>query len=168
MLYFAYGSNLNKAQMSRRCPAAIPVGPLILPNARLVFRGVADIEWHATRSVHGGLWHVTRACERELDVYEGVRGGLYRKEYLQLKVSRNGQTVVEPCLVYLMNRSGESAPSVGYFEIILRGFADFGLDESPLWAAVEPYNSGARSGLPDSFGEPDFDDDGDAECEAAE
>jgi hypothetical protein len=42
MLYFAYGSNLNIAGMAQRCPAAKPVSRFLLPNARLVFRGVAD------------------------------------------------------------------------------------------------------------------------------
>ena len=43
-LYFAYGSNLNLTQMANRCPQAKQLGSAYLPNWRLVFRGVADIE----------------------------------------------------------------------------------------------------------------------------
>jgi gamma-glutamylcyclotransferase (GGCT)/AIG2-like uncharacterized protein YtfP len=84
--YFAYGSNLNKQQMSWRCPGARPIGKLVLPNARLVFRGVADVEYDDALSVQGGLWKITRACERTLDRYEGVKSGLYRKENIQVNV----------------------------------------------------------------------------------
>ena len=44
MLYFAYGSNLNKQQMSIRCPKAKALGAAYIVGWRLVFRGVADIE----------------------------------------------------------------------------------------------------------------------------
>ena len=38
-LYFAYGSNINLDQMAHRCPAAEVVGPVVLENYRLLFRG---------------------------------------------------------------------------------------------------------------------------------
>ena len=38
-LYFAYGSNINLQQMEQRCPAARPVGPVILDGYELRFRG---------------------------------------------------------------------------------------------------------------------------------
>jgi hypothetical protein len=34
MYYFAYGSNLDPAQMARRCPGATLVGPAQLANHR--------------------------------------------------------------------------------------------------------------------------------------
>ena len=43
-LYAAYGSNLNKSQMKRRCPDSSPYVGIVLKNWRLVFKGVADIE----------------------------------------------------------------------------------------------------------------------------
>ena len=43
MLYIAYGSNMNRDQMSVRCPHAKPLGAYYLDGWRLVFRGVADI-----------------------------------------------------------------------------------------------------------------------------
>ena len=43
-LYAAYGSNLNKAQMQKRCPKSKPFGAIVLDEFRLVFKGVADME----------------------------------------------------------------------------------------------------------------------------
>lgn len=136
MLYFAYGSNLNKRQMLWRCPKAVPVGPLILPDARLVFRGVADVEYHEGGEVQGGLWSITKSCERALDTYEGVSSGLYRKEYITLEVKRGGKARVEKALVYIMNSDDYAAPSQSYFDVIEEGFGDFGLDVNALYDAV--------------------------------
>ncbi len=38
-LYFAYGSNINLNQMAYRCPAAEVVGPMVLNDYKLLFRG---------------------------------------------------------------------------------------------------------------------------------
>ena len=38
-LYFAYGSNLDGAQMRRRCPTSAPAGPATLDGWRLAFGG---------------------------------------------------------------------------------------------------------------------------------
>ena len=43
-LYGAYGSNLNKDQMSFRCPNAKAVTSYELKGHALKFRGVADVE----------------------------------------------------------------------------------------------------------------------------
>jgi len=133
-LYFAYGSNLNKEQMARRCPTAIPVQALKLPRHRLVFRGVADIIPAKGFTVFGGLWSSTEADLVALDRYEGVRGrdgrgGLYRRVWLDYK----GQ----PCLTYRMNYGSFGEPSAAYLETIREGYANFGLCESSLEAAVE-------------------------------
>ena len=37
--YLAYGSNLNKAQMQKRCPGAKPIGKGLLEGYELFFKG---------------------------------------------------------------------------------------------------------------------------------
>ena len=73
MLYLAYGSNLNKKQMSKRCPKAKPIGPIILSGYKLEFRRVATIKH--TKKIEDklgcGLWEITKDCEKSLDIYEG-------------------------------------------------------------------------------------------------
>ena len=57
--YFAYGSNLNKKQMSVRCPTAQFIGAAELTGFKLVFRGVLDIEHaHANSKVSGAIFKV--------------------------------------------------------------------------------------------------------------
>lgn len=133
-LYFAYGSNLNEEHMARRCPQARKVGRFILPNAELVFRGVADVVYHPVERCPGGLWRITRECEEELDHYEGVAGGLYRK--LNLVIKRRGHDP-EDVLVYVMNSRGIQPPYDSYLGIIEQGYRDFGLDLAYLGRAVE-------------------------------
>lgn len=132
-LYWAYGSNLNIAQMKARCPAAEPVAPLTLPRAILRFRGVADVAFHETAKCPGGLWRITPACEEELDMYEGVAHRLYEKRYIVLRVEGR----VERCLLYKMLQRGIMPPSEHYLDVIIRGYRDFGLPLERLDRAVE-------------------------------
>ncbi len=137
MYYFAYGSNLNKAQMAVRCPKARPVSKLILPSARLVFRGVADVEYHETESVPGGVWFISAECEAALDRYEGVKSGLYRKEYFDIAVTLDGATTEQRALIYLMNSGGYYPPNERYLATIRKGYRDFGLNVKALNKAVK-------------------------------
>jgi hypothetical protein len=135
MLYWAYGSNLNIVAMKRRCPAARRVkGNLVVRDAVLVFRGVADVVYRKGYAVQGGLWRITKKCEDVLDQYEGVANNLYMKKYLKLKV--NGR--VEWCLFYQMSiNRGVMPPSEGYLETIAQGYRDFGLDLEYLELALQ-------------------------------
>lgn len=57
MLYFAYGSNMNSAQMETRCPDAKRIGVAELLNHDFIVngRGVATIV-PSTGKVFGVLW----------------------------------------------------------------------------------------------------------------
>src|SRR3954454_18755375 len=109
--YFAYGSNLHLAQMAKRCPAAVSLGRMKLPDHRLVFRGVADCIPVPGAVTYGGLWRITAACERALDNYEGVSMGLYRKEYVPIALP-GGR--IDDMLIYAMNSTGIFPPSAYY------------------------------------------------------
>lgn len=133
-LYISFGSNLNKRQMRLRCATARPLGKFILTNARLVFRGVADVEYEPGGHVPCGLWAINRADERALDAYEGVSLGLYFKSRdIVLKYCGRRR----PALIYLMNSEGVYPPTQHYVDIIRRGYKDFDLDEAYLDAAIE-------------------------------
>ncbi len=139
-LYWAYGSNLNVAAMKARCPGAQKFAPLFVPDGALVFRGVADVVLREGGEVPGGLWWITAANERTLDVYEGVRAGFYLKRYMKLKIKnkkRGGKPEVHRCLFYQMSISqGIYPPSEGYLDCIAEGYRDFGLPLSALDAAL--------------------------------
>ena len=94
-LYFAYGSNLNMAQMAQRSPTATPLGSAYFPGWRLVFRGVADIEIGEPEDLLPvGIWEIGPEDEAALDRYEGVGSGLYR------------QVMINGMMTYRMNSGG--------------------------------------------------------------
>ena len=139
-LYFAYGSNINLDQMAHRCPAAEVVGPVILENYRMLFRGnrrgrgVATIAPSKGQKVHGLLWKITPECERSLDVYEGWPS-LYEKRSVEVR-DRTGQEAT--VMVYVMDVFREPAePSVCYYSGILEGYQQNGLPVAALERAVE-------------------------------
>lgn len=125
--YWAYGSNLCEERMHQRCPNAVKVGPLLLTQSRLVFRGYADCVHSddAEARTPGGLWRITAEDEAALDRVEGVRGGFYRKVYITLGVDGEAHR----CLVYQMyGEDGVMPPSQQYIQTLARGYQDFGLD----------------------------------------
>lgn len=136
-IYLAYGSNLNREQMSWRCPYAVPLGPAELSDYRLLFRGgnnsaVATIEPISSSSVPVLLWEITPRCEEALDRYEGWPR-LYRKE--TVTVEFEGKAV--EAMVYIMNEGwGYGDPSDEYLDTIMDGYVSSGFDEAGLFEAI--------------------------------
>lgn len=131
-LYFAYGANLNRAHMGERCPTAEPIGPAVLPEYRLVFRRVADLEPIRGEFAVGVLWQIRHTDEVALDRYEGypiVYGKATRTVYMP-----DDQTA--EAMLYLMNRGGHAPPAADYLQGIRQGYRDFELPEALLDAAV--------------------------------
>lgn len=140
-LYFAYGSNINLDQMAHRCPAAEVVGPVVLENYRLLFRGnyrgngVATIVPRKGSKVHGLLWKITPECEKSLDAYEAFPH-LYEKQSVTVQ-DQSGQEF--PVMAYIMTeRCKEPAvPSNFYYNGILEGYRQNGLPTAALKRAWE-------------------------------
>ena len=125
MLYFAYGSNMNRNQMKMRCPDAIAVGVATLKNHKLIFRGVADIvpEGNAVDAeVKGVVWKITKKCLKALDRYEGFPTLYGRKNY-KITIPENGQQIT--AIAYYMHSGPIAAPSRYYWQSIMRGYFDF-------------------------------------------
>jgi hypothetical protein len=127
--YGAYGSNLNKRQMSHRCPLAKPAGTAIIRDKQLCFRGVADLEYKKDETFKLGLWKITDYCEQALDRYEGFPN-LYIKEFVEIGGKKIMLYVMREQEVYF-------PPNKGYLDIISDGFDDFKLDYTLLKFAVK-------------------------------
>jgi hypothetical protein len=115
------------------------MGGLVLPNWKLVFRGVCDVIREDGASVQGGLWKITPRCEAALDRYEGYHAdypdsGMYSKEYIAVDGLPDGETTI---MVYTMNSVGIYPPSSGYFAGVKQGYRDFDLPVRPLIEALE-------------------------------
>ena len=122
-IYLAYGSNLNLAQMDRRCPTAVILGRSVLKGYKLLFRGrkdnaVATVEPCKGSSVPVLLWEIYEEDEASLDIYEG-HPKLYRKEIVKVKLDR--KTV--KAMMYVMNDGRPlGKPNPYYYNTILEGY----------------------------------------------
>ena len=81
MLYFAYGSNMDPQQMSKRCPPAEVVGIGYLPDYGLCFPrlsrnrgcGVSSIEPSPGRATWGAVYQLSEEDPASLDKSEGYK-----------------------------------------------------------------------------------------------
>ena len=121
-LYFGYGSNLWKEQMSLRCPESTYLGVARLPGYRWIIydRGYANIVKTSTNStsterqgdeVFALVYSLTRSDESRLDRNEGVPRA-YQKDILDVEfwpakdgqpvdVNDRGSMLVQKTLVYI-------------------------------------------------------------------
>ncbi len=130
--YFAYGSNLNRADMRGRCPDARALVVARLEGWRLTFRGCANIEPAEDRTVHGALWWLSRDDAVALDAYEGAPT-YYRQRIVVVRTDAGPRRAI----AYLMERpSYLGLPSPSYFGRIAEGFRDWGLPVRELQRAL--------------------------------
>ena len=140
-LYFAYGSNINLDQMAHRCPAAEVVGPVVLENYRLLFRGnyrgngVATVAPRKGSKVHGLLWKITPGCEKSLDTYEAFPH-LYEKQPVTVR-DQSGQEVTTMAYIMTERCKEPAVPSRLYYNGILEGYRQNGLPTAALKRAWE-------------------------------
>lgn len=108
--YFAYGSNLDEAQVQKRTPFAKFVCKVALKDYKLTFvtynyswkGGVANVEPSEGDVVYGVLWHFTDEMVTKMDRYEGHPHKYMRKEVVVTKLgSDTSDMPVEiPAIVY--------------------------------------------------------------------
>ena len=131
--YFAYGSNLHRLQMKRRCPSCRFVKKIILHNYSLTFRskyGAADIEKKIDSKVYGALYLISKVAEKRLDVYEEYPT-LYKKMYFKYQNKK--------IMTYTMVRKSKLAPpTTKYLNIIKQGYKDCKLSMKSLNVALLP------------------------------
>lgn len=131
-LYIAYGSNINLKQMAYRCPNSKVVGRSEIKGYELEFRGVATIVPKENASVPVLIWELDERDLPTLNRYEGFPS-FYRQEKMLFEM--NGKSYEG--MAYLMNRGTVSPPSPLYYNTILQGYRENGLDESYLETALE-------------------------------
>jgi AIG2-like family len=115
-LYFAYGSNMNRAAMGQRCPGARAIGTATLEGYRFFvgIDGWGSVKPHPGETVHGVLWRLTPRDQAALHAYELLHQGLYDVRYLPV---RSGARHV-PAMIYRLRRRAPGKPKPGYVEMI--------------------------------------------------
>ena len=138
-LYFAYGSNLDAAQMLDRCPDAVLVGPAELPRHRLAFVGysfawggaVATVEPDPQHRVPGLVYALTARDVATLDRVE-AHPVVYQRRAIHVRLDgamRRVQTYV-----HTSDEAGDPAP--GYLRKIRNAYKRHRFDATVLDAAL--------------------------------
>lgn len=127
-LYFAYGSNLLKEQMSLRCPKSKPLMEAVLLNYELIFksnkhgRGVADVVSKIGGRVHGALYEITASDMRNLDRFEG-----HPNVYVRQTIKINTVEGEKESIIYIMRPDFTfKYPNQDYLDKIIKGYEDWG------------------------------------------
>lgn len=135
--YFAYGSNLSRAQLKKRIGEWMEEHRAILKGFRLTFAkgysghtsGKANIKPDPDGDVKGVIYLVTESQLSKLDRYEGVGRGVYKRE--QVNVESQGKLL--PAITYVMVRElCRLKPSDDYLDLILKGLEEHGYGQEVI------------------------------------
>lgn len=144
MLYCAYGSNCNLEQMSHRCPNSKKIGVGMLYGWKAVFNVHMDIikTDNENNFVPVVAWNIDSKDWKMLDMYEGYPS-YYVKETVNV-ILEDGRT--ENAIVYVMadNRKGICPPASSYFNCIVKGYMDNGINTDYLFDALD-YSYGNKT-----------------------
>jgi len=136
-LFAAYGTGVNRAEMTKHCPTAMLIGTTELKNYRIAFRGskagaLATIEKAKGSIVPTLLWEITSQDEAALDRWIGVPE-LYRKD--SVKVRLNG-AAMDAFVYILIGNKPQNRPSAFYYSTLLEGYKAAGFDTEILKAVI--------------------------------
>ena len=123
--YFAYGSNMSRAMMRPRCPAAREIGVARLDGWRFMImrEGYASIVPAPAGAVHGLLWRLTPRDIAALNAYERLDQGLYRAAKVTVRCGARRIAA----LVYVGASRAPGVPRPGYLELVLASAREVGL-----------------------------------------
>jgi hypothetical protein len=140
--YFAYGSNMSRAVMSRHAPGAEPIGVATLANYRFLIttHGHASVAPLRTNVVYGVLWRLTARDRVTLAAWENIAGGLYHAAILPVRQA--GQ--LRLALVYLARSQAEASPQAGYMDVVIAAALEWQLplpyiEELRSWSLRRPH-----------------------------
>jgi len=134
-LHFAYGSNMSRTLMRRRCPGARGLGPARLDGWRFVITrdGYASLVRDSAARVHGVLWRLTPRDLAALNAYE-------QRAYLRRIVPVRHGAARRPALVYLAPARGGGKARPGYQELVVASARE--------WRLPEEYVAGLARWIP--------------------
>lgn len=132
--HFAYGSNMNRAQMLSRAGKILEEHNATLPNYEVRFnkkvRGGtagANVQPASGKIVHGVLYKIEESAMRSLDRYEGVPEH-YRR--IEVQVTPEGGQAVG-AQIYIASKVEKGLrPSTNYLQSILDGAGEHNLPDA--------------------------------------
>ena len=125
MEYFAYGSNMNPERMKQRIGWSPPSRGAVLQDYQLMFDkqsndgGKANIRPHEGAVVEGVLYLLEEKDLLEMDSFEGVADGHYRRDSIAVMTESEGLCRV---VTYIAQITGpEIPPTRAYLGHLLAG-----------------------------------------------
>jgi len=146
-IYAAYGSNMDPAQMARRCPHSPQHSTGWLEGWRLTFGGVglgwqgalATVVEDEAERVFVVLYEVSEADEAALDRWDGAELGYYRK--IKVRVSTLDGDVL--AWLYVLDDYEGGLPSAGYLGMMAAAAATAGAPSDYVsWLQSRPCVAG--------------------------
>jgi gamma-glutamylcyclotransferase (GGCT)/AIG2-like uncharacterized protein YtfP len=116
-LYFAYGSNMDRAHMAKLCRSAEALGVATAEN-QLYFiaaAGYASMTPRRNARTYGVLWKIGAQHIPKLDAYESVDSGLYASA--PIPVRHNGKLL--RAMIYFALEAKPGYPKPGYQENVI-------------------------------------------------
>lgn len=157
ILYFAYGGNMNPAQMAMRCQGCKTVAVARLQGYKLAFYGHSQ-RWDSAEEtviaapgaqVWGVVYEVSHSAFDRLDAWQGVRldgSGRYFHSPADV-IGLDGKTY--PVLIYRKDILGVARlPSTEYLASILTGAEEHGLPSDYIEVLRALPSQQARYGVP--------------------
>ncbi len=137
-LYFAYGSNMDQAQMARRCPDAMAIDVAVLRHHGVEFTGrspawgggVATLVRRRGADTTGVVYEMPDM--RVLDAHEG-HPNVYRRVRRKVATETYGELTA---YTYVRPFNRRNRPAAAYVDAIARGCYDFGIDARPILSAA--------------------------------
>jgi AIG2-like family len=148
-LHFAYGSNMSRKLMRRRCPGAQALGIARLPGWRFVINreGFGSIAPIPGGEVLGVVWRLSIRDIVAINAYESISTGLYIRR--RIAVRRDGRQAMT--LVYITRRGGTGRPRPSYIDLVVQAARDWALPERYIESLARWSPSGWRGvRLPDT------------------
>ncbi|MDC7787813.1 gamma-glutamylcyclotransferase [Rhodoplanes sp. TEM] len=151
-LYFAYGSNMSRALMRRRCPTAQEIGRAVLPGVRLLINddGYATLVPAAGGRIEGVLWRLAPRDRAALNAYERTDVGLYRAVAMTVRAAGGRHC---RALVYVARSRRAGRPRPGYMALVVGAAREVGLPEPYVAALARIAPTGFTGARPREIGE---------------
>ncbi len=142
MLYYAYGSLVNRDKLLELCPAAVPVSPAKITDHALCFTGHSQVWGGGTATIGqapgsdlwGGLYEIDAAGRAEIERSGKPDGYVWALTSVENAV---GERVRAGLLVKVRDFE-RVEPSAAYLEVLTSGWVQWGLDPNEILQDVAP------------------------------
>lgn len=121
-LYFAYGANMERAAMRKRCGHATAHGVAALRGWRYtIAQGYGCVTPAPGRCVFGVVWRLTPRDLAALNAFESLDSGLYRRVMLTVEIGGSRKRA----MAYVGRLRGKRRPMPGYQERLVAAAHDW-------------------------------------------